>query len=84
MRHYHPLFKRLTYQASEMIFQKGAIMRLKSAQVLFKEGSQDLLIYIILSGKIIIRNNDQGILGVIGPTESIGEESYLVISYRCR
>eukprot|EP00826_Nyctotherus_ovalis_P053318 TRINITY_DN6908_c0_g1_i2.p2 TRINITY_DN6908_c0_g1~~TRINITY_DN6908_c0_g1_i2.p2 ORF type:complete len:105 (-),score=8.23 TRINITY_DN6908_c0_g1_i2:248-562(-) len=84
VKRHHPLFKRLTYQATEMIFQRGVIARLKSAQILFREGTQDLMVYIILCGKIIVRSNDQGILCIAGPGESVGEESFLVINHKYR
>ena len=81
---YHPLFRLMIVQSVDLTFQSASILCLKPSQILFKEGSRETLIYIILYGKIVIRTMDQGVLGVVGPGESVGEESFLTINYKYR
>lgn len=84
LRHYHPLFKTFTFQGSRMIFQRGLIVRLRSMQLLFKERTQEFVVYIVLCGRIVVCNVDLGLLGVVGIGESLGEESLLSRKYVAR
>ena len=84
IQQYHPFFKSLTFQGARMIFQCSAVVRLRPSQILFREGSKECVAYIILCGKIVIRNMDQGVLGVIGLRDTVGEEAFLSSNYFVR
>lgn len=76
IRRYHPLFKKLSFQAARMLFRYGKILKLQPAQKLSKEGTQEKKMHIILYGRILIKANDC-IIGVADYNETIGEESFL-------
>lgn len=84
IRRYHPLFRRLTFQGSVMIFRQCAIVRLGPSQLLFKEAQRELFVYLILYGKLMLRTVDDGVLGVAGPGESVGEEAFLCAGFQTR
>lgn len=84
LRHYHPLFQSFTFQGARIIFQRSSIVRLRSMQLLFKEGIQEHIVYIVLCGRILVRTVDLGLLGVVGIGESLGEESLLSKLYVAR
>lgn len=84
IRRYHPLFKRFTFQGSLMIFRQCTIVRLKSSQILFKEGQRDRIAYIVLYGKLVIRTMEDGVLGVAGSGESVGEETIFGKNFQAR
>ena len=84
IRKYHPLFMKFTFRGSGIILRKGTIINLNSYQILFKEGFRETLVYIVLYGKAIIRTDKDGVLGIVGIGESIGEEGILTPGYQFR
>lgn len=84
LRHWHPLFQSLTFQGSRAIFQRSSIVRLRSTQLLFREGMPELVVYIILCGRMLVHTADLGLLGVAGTGDSLGEESLFCRKYVAR
>ena len=77
IRRYHPFFRKLTFQGAGMLFKHGKVHNLNASQILYKEGSKGTSIYIILCGKVMLHNEERGLLEVSTPDQSIGEESIL-------
>jgi len=84
LRRYHPLFEKLTFQGTRIVLKEGKFIKLKPAQVLFKEGNKEEIAYFIMYGKIVVRTMEEGTLGVASPGDSVGEEIALVPEYRYR
>ena len=84
IRRYHPLFRKLTFQGSVMIFRQCTLVQLQPSQILYKEGQRELFVYAILYGKLVLRAIEDGVLGVAGPGESVGEEAFLSLTFQSR
>ena len=84
IRRLHPFLRKLTTQGAGMLFKQGKIIKLKPCQILYKEGSKDNSVFIIIYGKMILRSIEKGVLGTISSEESIGEESFLKSGYKFR
>ena len=84
IRKHHPLFMKLTFRGAKIILKQGNILRLDPLQILFKDGSMDTTLFIMLYGKVVLRTIDDGIVGVVGIGESIGEETILMPNYQYR
>ena len=84
IRKYHPLFKKLSFQGSKIIFSNGKLIKLKASQILYKQSRRENVAYIILYGKIAIWVMEGGVLSTVDLHDSVGEESFLAKEYKCR
>ena len=79
-----PIFQRLTFQSSLHLFRKSSLVELEPLQPLYNEGSKDHIAYVVLYGKLVLVNSEDGVLGVLGPGESVGEEAVLCEEFSAR
>jgi len=84
LRKCHPLFMKLTFKGAGIILNQGIITELKSYQILFKEGFAESVVFIVLYGRAVLRKSKDGVLGLVGVGDSIGEEAILMPKYRFR
>ena len=67
-----------------MIFRKSVLVKLNHTQILFKEGTTEHFIYIILCGKMISYTRYGEAMSVVGANQSVGEECFLWPKYNLR
>ena len=82
IHNYNPFFKKLTFIGAKIILGNGEIIKLKESQTIFKQRDFGDSIFIILYGKIIVKTNEDGILRIATPGESIGEGILYKDSFR--
>ena len=84
IRKHHPLFKKITPQGTKKIFLNGQIVKLKASQILYKEGYNENMAYVVIYGKAVIWTIEEGVLGVADLNNSVGEEAFIAINYKSR
>jgi len=84
IRKNHSIFRKISLQGTRIILRQAKLIKLKPSQLLYKEGYDERVCYIVLYGRVVVLVVDEGILGIMSSGESIGEECLLIPSYNCR
>ena len=79
---YNPLFKKFTFNGVREILKECKIVSYNQLKTIYEQETIGNYIYIILYGKVLMKSNKNGILGILTSGECIGEEILFNVRYR--
>jgi len=74
---FHPFFNKLSYYAVKDFLQSCNLIKLRLNQLLYRQADQNLCVYIILFGKLVLHHRSWGGLGVLSMGNCVGEETMI-------
>ncbi|CDW89131.1 UNKNOWN [Stylonychia lemnae] len=74
---FHPFFNKLSYYAVKDFVSGCKVVKLRPNQLLYRQDDISTVIYVIMFGKIILHHRILGALGVLGMSNTVGEETMI-------